>query len=105
MLVAFAALMVALGGTSYAIAQLPANSVGTKQLRKNAVTAPKVKDRSLVARDFKRGQLPRGARGPAGPQGAAGAPGATNVDGSQRGRIWNRNSELYRSRAGRGRRR
>ena len=79
MLVAFAALMVALGGTSYAIAQLPANSVGTKQLRKNAVTAPKVKDRSLVARDFKRGQLPRGARGPAGPQGAAGAPGATNA--------------------------
>ena len=53
MLVAFAALMVALGGTSYAIAQLPANSVGSKQLKKNAVTAAKVKDRSLVAKDFK----------------------------------------------------
>jgi hypothetical protein len=79
MLVAFAALMVALGGTSYAIAQLPANSVGTKQLKKNAVNTAKVKDRSLLAKDFKSGQLPRGQRGPAGPQGAAGASGATNV--------------------------
>ncbi len=85
MLVAFAALMVALGGTSYAIAQLPENSVGAKQLKKNAVSAAKVKDRSLVAKDFKSGQLPRGergVRGPAGPQGAPGAPGAagaTNV--------------------------
>ena len=81
MAVAFAALMVALGGTSYAIAQLPANSVGTKQLKKNAVNAAKVKDRSLLAKDFKSGQLPRGAgagpRRPAGPL-AAGA-GATNV--------------------------
>ena len=79
MLVAFAALMVALGGTSFAIAQLPANSVGSKQLKKNAVTAAKVKDRSLVAKDFKSGQLPRGQRGPAGPQGPAGPAGATNV--------------------------
>ena len=81
MLVAFAALMVALGGTSYAIAQLPANSVGSKQLKKNAVTAAKVKDRSLVAKDFKAGQLPRGdkgepgARGAVGPAGPAGPPG------------------------------
>jgi hypothetical protein len=85
MAVAFAALMVALGGTSYAIAQLPANSVGTKQLKKNAVNAAKVKDRSLLAKDFKSGQLPRGAQGPrgaAGPAGPAGPPGpsgATNV--------------------------
>jgi hypothetical protein len=81
MLVAFAALMVALGGTSYAVAQLPANSVGSKQLKKNAVTAAKVKDRSLVAKDFKSGQLPRGdkgepgARGPAGPAGPTGPAG------------------------------
>jgi hypothetical protein len=88
MLVAFAALMVALGGTSYAIAQLPANSVGTKQLKKNAVTSAKVKNRSLLANDFKSGQLPRGAQGPrgvagpagpAGPTGPAGAAGATRV--------------------------
>ena len=74
MAVAFAALMVALGGTSYAIAQLPANSVGTKQLKKNAVNAAKVKDRSLLAKDFKSGQLPRGQRGAAGPQGARARP-------------------------------
>ena len=82
MVVAFAAFTVALGGTSYAIAQLPANSVGAKQLKKNAVTAAKVKDRSLLAKDFKSGQLPRGARGArgaAGPAGPAGAAGATNV--------------------------
>jgi len=57
------ALFVALSGTSYAISQLPKNSVGNKQLKKNAVTAAKVKDRSLLAKDFKAGQLPRGAKG------------------------------------------
>jgi hypothetical protein len=85
MLVAFAALMVALGGTSYAIAQLPANSVGTKQLKRNAVTSPKVKDRSLLAKDFKAGQLPagrRGAQGPVGPAGPAGAAGARGPAGA-----------------------
>ena len=34
MLVACAALVVALGGTSYAVTQLPKNSVGTPQLKK-----------------------------------------------------------------------
>jgi hypothetical protein len=38
MVVASIALTVALGGTSYAAIRLPKNSVGTKQLRKNAVT-------------------------------------------------------------------
>lgn len=33
------ALFVALGGTTYAAATLPKNSVGTKQLKKNAVTS------------------------------------------------------------------
>jgi hypothetical protein len=85
MLVAFAALMVALGGTSYAIAQLPANSVGSKQLKKNAVTTAKVKNRSLLATDFKSGQLPagpRGAQGPVGPAGPAGAAGARGPAGA-----------------------
>ena len=85
MAVAFLALLVALGGTSYAVAQLPANSVGAKQLKKNAVTAAKVKDRSLLAQDFKSGQLPagpRGASGPAGPAGPAGAPGARGPAGA-----------------------
>jgi hypothetical protein len=36
------ALVVALGGTSYAATQVPAHSVGTKQLKTHAVTTPKI---------------------------------------------------------------
>jgi hypothetical protein len=41
-LIAYLALFVALGGTSYAALNLPAGSVGTKQLRNGAVTPPKI---------------------------------------------------------------
>jgi hypothetical protein len=75
MVVACIALMVALGSTGYAATVLPRNSVGTAQLRNNAITAAKVKNFSLLRQDFKRGQLPAGAQGPAGPAGPAG-PGA-----------------------------
>ena len=81
-LVAYLALFVALGGTSYAAINLPAKSVGTKQLRAGAVKSSAVKDRSLLARDFKAGQLPAGAQGLPGSTGATGAVGtngATNV--------------------------
>src|SRR5919204_4866467 len=70
MMVAFLALLVALAGTSYAAIQLPANSVGTKQLKKNAVTGKKVKNRSLKAVDFALGQLPKGEKADQGPAGA-----------------------------------
>jgi hypothetical protein len=88
------AVFVALGGSSYAtVATVAKNSVGSKQVR----------DRSLLARDFKKGQLkggtagssgpvgpagpagtegpagPAGPPGPAGPQGAAGAQGPSGV--------------------------
>jgi hypothetical protein len=43
MVVATIALVVALGGTGYAAIVLPANSVGTAQLKNGAVTAAKVK--------------------------------------------------------------
>jgi hypothetical protein len=79
MMVAFVALLVALAGTSYAAIQLPAGSVGTKQLKKNAVTGKKVKNRSLKAADFATGQLPAGPKGDQGIQGPAGPAGATNV--------------------------
>ena len=54
------AVFVALGGGAYAVT-VPRNSVGPKQLKRNAVTSAKVKNRSLVATDFKRGQLSLGS--------------------------------------------
>lgn len=57
MIVAFVALFVALGGTSYAAIKLPANSVGTQQLKKNAVIGTKVKDGSLTGADLANGSL------------------------------------------------
>jgi hypothetical protein len=75
------ALIVALGGTSYAAFTLPKNSVGTKQLTNGAVTAQKVKARSLLAKDFKAGQLPAGPQGLQGPQGAQGPQGPIGATG------------------------
>jgi hypothetical protein len=69
------ALLAAVGGTGYAAIKLPPGSVGTQQLKNGAVVASKVKPRSLLARNFKPGQLPRG------PQGAQGLPGAAGPQG------------------------
>lgn len=101
MVIALIALFVAMGGGAYAATSIPAHSVGTKQLKnksvgtqklkdksvgtqklknksvgtkklKNeAVTSAKVKDHSLLANDFKEGQLPAGPQGPEGPAGTA----------------------------------
>jgi hypothetical protein len=49
LVVACIALAVALGGTGYAAIKLPANSVGTKQLKKNAVTSAKIKSGAVNA--------------------------------------------------------
>ena len=76
LVVACIALAVALGGTSYAAITLPRNSVGAHQLRKDAVNSTKVKNGSLLAADFKTGQLPSGPQGPPGQQGAQGIQGA-----------------------------
>jgi hypothetical protein len=77
MIVACVALAVALGGTGYATIStvIPRESVGTMQLKDNAVTAAKVRDFSLRAWDFKRGSLPTGPAGPAGLAGPQGPPG------------------------------
>jgi hypothetical protein len=72
--IACLALFIALGGVSYAAA-LPRNSVGSKQIKKDAVTSAKVKNGSLKALDFGTGQLPSGAigaKGDPGPTGPAG---------------------------------
>jgi len=83
-LVAYLALFVALGGTSYAALKLPRNSVGPTQIKKNAVNSAKVKNRSLQAVDFAKGVLTAGRTGAAGPTGTAGpigSPGATGAEG------------------------
>ncbi len=92
--VASLALFVALGGTSYAIAS---NSVGTKQLKRNAVTSSKVRNGTLRARDIHKASLgadrltaaarasltgqtgPKGATGLTGAKGATGAAGPSNT--------------------------
>ena len=65
------ALVIALGGTSYAAIKLPKNSVSSLQ----------VKDRSLLKKDFRTGQLPRGKTGATGPQGPAGPAGGAGAGG------------------------
>jgi hypothetical protein len=50
---------VALGGTSYAAIKLPANSVGTKQLKRSAVTGVKVKRNTLTGTQINESRLGR----------------------------------------------
>ncbi len=56
-------------GSAAVDAVLPRDSVGEAQLKDGAVTAAKVRDHSLLPRDFKPGALPRGPVGPVGPPG------------------------------------
>lgn len=74
MIVALVALFVAMSGASYAALIAP-SSVGPRQLKKDAVRSPKVKDHSLKAIDFAEGQLPAGPQGPKGPKGEQGPAG------------------------------
>ena len=81
MVVACIALLFAMTGAGYAAGMLGPNTVGTKQLKKNAVISSKVKNRSLLAVDFKAGQLPRGPQGAQGPQGVQGVQGIQGPPG------------------------
>lgn len=83
MVVACIALVFAMTGAGYAAGMLGPNTVGTKQLKKNAVISSKVKNGSLLKADFKAGQLPAGPQGPAGAPGAPGATGAAGAAGAR----------------------
>jgi hypothetical protein len=72
------AVFVALGGGAYAVS-VPRNSVGTTQLKANAVTGAKVKNRSLLMSDFKRGQVVLGTAARADDQDPPAAPSGTDV--------------------------
>jgi hypothetical protein len=87
-LVAYLALFVALGGTSYAATQIGSkqvkdNSLLGKDIKDGTVTGVDVADGSLQAKDFKAGELVggQGARGETGPAGAKGEAGATGPAG------------------------
>ncbi len=83
------AVFIALGGTSYAVSQLPRNSVGASQIRAGAigkselraaaVRSRQVKDRSIGLRDISLSarQSLRGQQGTIGPTGPQGPPAAT----------------------------
>ncbi|MDX6370993.1 MAG: hypothetical protein QOG93_2495, partial [Gaiellaceae bacterium] len=73
MVIACVALLLVLGGTGYAASQA---------LPRNSVTSIQVKDHSLLARDFKAGQIPRGPAGVAGPAGPQGPAGPAGTSGS-----------------------
>src|SRR4051794_21757471 len=79
---ATSAVFIALGGSSYAAIKVTGKNVKDSSLtgrdiRNNSVSGRDVKsiksgdvsDRSLLAKDFKPGQLPQGDRGPAGQPG------------------------------------
>lgn len=70
-MVTLLAFLVLCGGVAYAATHLGRNTVGVKQLRKNAVTSAKVKDGTLRARDLAKGVLPTATEPPVG--GSAGA--------------------------------
>jgi hypothetical protein len=93
MVVASLALLLALGGTSFAAVtaiaphsvgtlQLKNFAVGTNQLKTNAIVGLKVKNGTLSKLDFAPGQVPIGPAGPQGPQGAVGAAGPAGPAGA-----------------------
>jgi hypothetical protein len=101
MVVAVLALFVAMAGTGYAAIKLPANSVGTAQLRRDSVTRSKLADASvrtaqLGPNSVTRNRLSAGVRaqldhaghpGSGGGTGATGPAGPKGADGAGAGRI------------------
>jgi hypothetical protein len=113
--IATVALIVALGGTSYAAVALAPNSVGTSQIKEGAVQSSDIKDGTIVSADIAAGAIQTsdlskvaakaldgkdgkdGAQGPAGPAGATGPAGPAGASGAGSGGstscTWVHNSE------------
>jgi hypothetical protein len=92
LVIACLALLVAFTGTSYAtVLNVPKNSVGAPELKRNAVKAAKIApnavrtghvlDGSLLTADFKAGQIPQGPKGDKGDKGDAGSTGPPGISG------------------------
>jgi hypothetical protein len=60
-----------------------AGLITSSQIKNNSLTSLDVRDRSLLAKDFSSGQLPRGTPGPRGPQGPQGTPGPPGPRGAE----------------------
>lgn len=95
------AVFIALGGSAYAVSQLPRNSVGATQIKRNAVGASEIRDRSVKLGDLAvatRASL-RGAKGDQGPAGvtyhAAVNSGGAAVRGNATGFTHQGGSGLY----------
>ncbi|WP_196807568.1 collagen-like triple helix repeat-containing protein [Candidatus Solirubrobacter pratensis] len=90
-IVAYVALFVALGGSSYAAVRLAPNSVTTRtiakgavtnaKLAKGAVTTSSVRNGTLASTDFGKGQLLKGLRGDVGNAGSEGNMGLAGIPG------------------------
>jgi hypothetical protein len=85
MVISIVALFVAMGGTGYAALKLPGNSVGSKQIKRSAVTSSKVKNGSLSVDDFSAASVAalKGAKGDKGDKGDPGATGEAGPAGEQ----------------------
>ena len=57
LVISILALIIALGGASYAAIKIPAKSVGTKQLKRNAVSTPKLKRNAVTTAKIKPGSI------------------------------------------------
>lgn len=76
-IVAYLALFVALGGSSYAAITITGKNVKNssltgKDVKNSSLTTSDVKNRSLLKKDFKPGQLPAGPKGDKGDRGEPG---------------------------------
>jgi len=74
LVISLLALLVALGGTTYAATSLPKNSVGTAQIKNGAVTKTKINKKTIAAL--------KGNRGPQGPPGLNGTNGTNGSNGT-----------------------